>query len=426
MERRTIALLDANAFFASCAAAANPDLAGKPIVVAGDPGSRHGIVLAVSYAARQGARGPVRAGMPLAQALRLLPRQVILIPPDYRLYARVSARMFAIMRRYTPLVEAASIDEAWMDWSGCLHLHGGDPLALARKLKAEIRGELGLSVSVGIAWSRVTAKVAAELQKPDGLTWLQPRDWEERVWPLPVGELYGVGPRTAEKLRAFGIRQVGELAAADPERLRAAFGALADYLVAAAAGRDEGAVDPHAQGAVKSVGHSLTLPRDVGDAAGQRAVLLSLADQVGRRLRKHGLVGRTVQLSIRDVHFKTITRARTLPRATDATAAIYAAACALLAEHWPGHRPVRLLGVAVSHLEPAAAALGQLTLFEAPDALERQRRADRAADALRDRFGEEAVIRGAQLLHPRGRQLLDKGRHGTSFALERGGEGEPE
>ncbi|BDG61396.1 DNA polymerase Y family protein [Caldinitratiruptor microaerophilus] len=415
MSDPVIALLDANAFYASVAVAVEPSLRGRPVVVAGDPHTRHGIVLSASYEARRLARGKVRAGMPLAQALRLLPRDVVVVPPDYRLYTDYSRRMFAIMRRFTPVVEVASIDEGWMDWTGCLHFHGGDPVRMALALKAAIRKELGILVSVGVAWSRVTAKMAAELEKPDGLTVLAPPDWPVRVWPLPVGELYGVGPRTVPKLEQMGIRTIGDLAGADPAVLRRRFGAFGEYMRAAALGQDGGRVDPQAGDEVKSISHSLTLPADAGDWVEQKAVLLSLADQVGRRLRKSGLMGRTVTLTIRDGRFRTITRARTLPRPTDLTEEIYGAAARLLEAHWPDGRPVRLLGVGVSQLVPAAEAYGQLTLFDEPDRVVRRRRADLAADALRDRFGEEAVMRGGQLLSRRGRRLLDKRAHGTSL-----------
>lgn len=428
MRTPVIALLDANAFYASVAAAVDPCLRGRPVVVAGDPESRHGIVLSASYEARRQARGRIRAGMPLVQALRLLPRDVVLVPPDYRLYVEYSRRMFAILRRFTPVVEVASIDEGWMDWTGCLHLHGGDPVRMALALKAAVRHELGISVSVGVAWSRVTAKMAAELEKPDGLTVLAPADWPARVWPLPVGELYGIGPRTVPKLQALGIATVGDLARADPLLLRRQFGAFGEYMRLAALGQDGGGVDPQAGEEAKSVSHSLTLPADAGSWAEQKAVLLSLADQVARRLRKAGFMGRTVTLSIRDTALRTITRAVTLPRPADTTEPIYRAAARLLEAHWPDGRPVRLLGVAVSRLVPAAAAHAQLTVFDRPDALLRSRNVELAMDAIRDRFGEEAVLRGGQLLSARGRRLLDRKAHGTSLqkdVLRQDGTGRP-
>lgn len=415
MEPVTIALVDANAFYASCTVAANPALKGRPLVVAGDPTSRHGIVLAASYEARRAARGPIRAGMPLGQALRLLPRDTVVVPPNFPLYVEKSRQMFAIMRRFTPVVEPASIDEGWMDWTGCLHLFGGDPVGMAVKLKEAIRQEVGITVSVGIAWSKVTAKMAAELEKPDGLTLLTPRDWEARVWPLPVGELYGVGSRTVPKLEALGIRTIGDLARADPALLRARFGAFGVYMHLAANGRDGGRVDPQAHDEAKSIGHSLTLPVDFRERDEQKAVLLSLADQVGRRLRRAGYLARTVQITIRDTAFRTITRSRTLAAPTDETDRIYATACELLEAHWPPGRPVRLLGVAAQQLVPAAGYMAQLTLFDDPADVERRRRVDRAADLLRDRFGEEAVIRAGQLLSQTGRRVLDKRLHGTSL-----------
>lgn len=415
MEPVTIALLDANAFYASCTVAANPELRGRPLVVAGDPESRHGIILTASYEARRVARGKIRAGMPLPQALRLLPRDVVVVPPDFPLYLEKSRQMFAVMRRYTPVVEPASIDEGWMDWTGCLHLHGGDPLALALKIKADIQREVGITVSVGIAWSKVTAKMAAELQKPDGLTLLTPADWQERIWPLPVGELYGVGGKTVPKLAGLGIHTIGDLARAEPALLRSRFGAFGEYMHLAANGRDGGRVDPHAHDEAKSIGHSLTLPVDFWERTEQKAVLLSLADQVGRRLRRAGYMSRTIQLTVRDTAFRTITRSRTLPAPTDVTDQIYEVACELLDEHWPRHKPVRLLGVAAQQLLPATARATQLTLFEDPAEAERRRRIDRAADLLRDRFGEETVVRAGQLLSRTGRRILDKKVHGTSL-----------
>lgn len=429
MTRPTVALLDANAFYASVTVAERPELAGRPLLVAGDPSSRHGIVLTASYEARRVARGKIRAGMSVAQALRLLPRDVLVVPPDYRLYQEYSRRMLAVMRRFTPVIEPASIDEAWMDWSGCLHLHGNDPVTMAARLKAAVRDAVGITVSVGVAWSKVTAKMAAELQKPDGLTVLTPDDWPRRLFSLPAGELYGVGPRTAPKLAELGIRTIGDLAAAEPALLRRRFGVFGDYMIAAARGEDHGTVDSHAGETVKSVGHSLTLPADAATHAQQRAVLLSLADQVGRRLRKAGYLGRTVTITIRDTAFRTMTRAQTLPAPTDVTEHIYRVAVELLLANWTDGRPVRLLGVSVSQLAPVAAErTAQLTLFEDPLQRDKLRRVDRAADLLRDRFGEEAVIRAGQLTSDTGRRILDKKAHGTSLQKDflRRGPSEPD
>lgn len=412
MPERIIALIDGNCFFASCYQATDPGLRGKPVVVAGDPERRQGVVLAVSYEARRLARGPVHAGMPLAQALRLLPRQVILRPPDQRLFGRISDRLYALLGRFSPLNERASIDEVYADWTGCTHLFGGDPVSMARQVKAAIAAEVGVPVSVGIGWSKVVAKVAAELQKPDGLTWLTPADWVARVYPLPVGALFGVGPRTVPKLRRWSIETVGDLAAADPVLLRRAFGVYGEQMRLAARGEDSDPVRPTELDPAKSISHATTLARNVRERDEQRRILLDLTDMVGGRLRQAGLAGRTVTLTIRDPAFQTITRSHSLARATDLTEEIYAAACQLLDRHWPPGKPVRLLGVGIANLRPVAALAHcrQLSLFDAPAPpdsgtpappppvdVARKRRLDQAVDAIRARFGESAALRLTQL-----------------------------
>lgn len=253
---RIVALVDGNCFFASCLQAADPALRGRPVVVAGDPEQRQGVVLAVSCEARRLARGPVRAGMPVGQARRLL------------------------------------------------------PVTMARRVKAAIAAAIGIPVSVGIGHSKIVAKTAAELEKPDGLTWLQPPDWRERVYPLPVGDLYGVGPKTLPKLQRFGIRTVGDLARADAGLLHRVFGVYGEQMRRAARGEDDDPVHPNDPEETKSFSHATTLPRDLRDRAEQRQVLLDLSDQVARRLRQAGFAGRTIALSIRDPSFRTITRSR--------------------------------------------------------------------------------------------------------------------
>lgn len=413
MPDRIISLVDCNAFYAACEILRQPALAQRPLLVAGDPRKRHGIVLTASYAARRASGGQVHSGMPLWQALRLLPRDTVVLPPDHEWYADVSQRVMAVLARFSPVVEVASIDEAWSDWTGCEHLFGGDARTMAQRVKDAIRQEIGISVSAGVAWSRMTAKMAAELEKPDGLTVLTRADWIVRVYPLPVSELYGVGPRTAPKLMQVGIQTVGDLAQADPDLLRNLLGSTGLTLQAAARGADTDPVMPRHQADAQSIGHSLTLPRDTVDTSEIHAVLLTLADQVGARLRRHGFVGRTVTLQIRDAAFKTITRSRTLPQATAATDQIYQTALALLADNWQPSKPVRLLGIQVSRLERTAEAP------PAAPAARRTQRRDAAVDAIRARFGSGAIMRAAQLDSPLARGLLDQRRHGSSFQRDR-------
>ncbi|HYF78463.1 MAG TPA: DNA polymerase IV [Symbiobacteriaceae bacterium] len=408
---RIIALTDANAFFASCLQAADPKLRGRPVVVAGDPTARRGVILAVSYEARRAARGPVRAGMPLGEARRLLPPEVIICPPDNQLFTNYSDRMHAVLERFSPVNERASIDEVYSDWTGCTHLFGDDPVRMARLVKAAIRSEIGITVSVGIGQSKVMAKVAAELQKPDGLTSLTSETWRERVYPLQVGELFGVGPKTVPKLQRMGIYTVGELAEADPARLNRVFGIYGPHLRASARGEDSDPVRAHLPEETKSVSHATTLPRNITDRGEQRLVLLELSDQVGRRLRALGFAAKTVSLQVRYPSFETTIRSRTLPAPSELTDVIHATACQLLDEHVAPGQAVRLLGVGVHNLcKPVAAGemRKQLTLFELEQREERvpektavpeakRRTVDQVMDQIRERFGGRAIMRSSQL-----------------------------
>lgn len=393
---RTIALVDANAFFASCAALQDPGLRGRPVVVAGDPGQRHGVVLSVSYEAKQKARGPVHAGMPLGKALRVLPHDVVVVAPDHALYQRVSDHMYEILRRFSPLVVPASIDEAFLDWSGSLGPLGNDPVEVAVRLKQAIREEIGLTVSVGIGWSQVSAKMAAELQKPDGLTVLDRRGWSTRVYPLAVGELWGVGPKTVPKLHALGIRQVGDLAGADLSVLQAELGEYGRHIWTAAHGDDTEPVEARRQ--ERSLSHATTLAYDVSDRSEQKAVLLGLCDAVAGRLRANGYLARTVGIRIRTPEFRTFTHAKTLPLPTDVTNEIYLAACELLDRHLPPGRPVRLLGVELGGLVSEIDWQQQPLDFDASGTATRRRQVDHVVDQIRARFGKRALVRGSQLL----------------------------
>ena len=401
---RIISLIDGNCFFASCLQAAHPHLQGRPVVVAGDPAVRHGVILAVSYEARRLAKGPVRAGMPLGQARRLLPPEVNICPPDHALFSAYSDRMHAVLQRFSPLNERASVDEVYADWTGCTHLFGGDPVSMAKQVKQAIRDEVKIPVSVGIGRSKIVAKVAAELVKPDGLTCLTPDTWVERVYPLPVGDLYGVGPKTVPKLHRLGIYTVGELAAADPGQLLRHFGIYGPHLRTAARGEDTDPVREHQPDETKSVSHATTLPKDVADRGAQRLVLLELADQVGKRLRALGFAARTVTFQVRFPTFETVMRSRTLPVASDSTDAIYATACRLLEENVAPGQAVRLLGVGVSNFArpEATPAPKQLTLFdlEQPPQTGKRPAVDEAMDRIRAKFGDRAIVRVSQMESP--------------------------
>ncbi|MBE3585890.1 MAG: DNA polymerase IV [Thermoanaerobacter sp.] len=383
---RAILLVDMNAFFASVHQALDPALRGRPVIVAGDPARRHGVVLAASYEAR--AKG-VKTGLTVAEA-RLACPEGIFIKPQHELYVDFSARILRILHDFTPLVEPFSIDEAFLDVTGCYKLLGS-PVEIARQLKERIRREVGITCSVGIGPNKLLAKMAAELQKPDGLTVLTPEDVPRRLWPLPVRELFGVGPRYEEHLRKLNIHTIGDLANFPVDILKRRFGVYGETLWLFARGIDYSPVDPGSLKQVKSIGQQITLPRDYrGEEI--RVVLWELADRVARRARVGGYAGKTVILSLKDSHFNWLSRRKTLPCYTSLAEDIHRAAMDLLERHWSPRWPVRLVGLALGGL--AARLPEQLTLF---GQREKRQKAEQVCDNIKKRYGEKAIFRAVSL-----------------------------
>ncbi|HHW01424.1 MAG TPA: DNA polymerase IV [Thermoanaerobacterales bacterium] len=399
--------VDMNAFYASCHQAQDHTLKGRPVLVAGDPQKRNGIILTASYEAR---RFGVKTAMPNWQAKRLCPH-AIFIKPDYDLYVRTSSRVMDILGRFTPLVEVFSIDEAWLDVTGCEGLFG-DSVTIAQKIQKAIQQELDLPCSVGVSCNKLLAKMASDMKKPMGLTVLAPEDVPQMLWPLPVDELFGVGHRMAERLREMNITTIGDLARVPEELLQQAFGLNGRYLHLAANGIDDSPVDPHSMDSAKSMGHSTTLPRDVTSFEEAEMVLLSLSEQVGRRVRRENYMGRTVTLTLRDASFGTITRSVTIPY-TCATDDIYAAALKLLHAHWDGKTPLRLLGVSLSQL---IKEFEQVSLFKED---EKKNKLNQVVDEIKDRFGDGAIFR-AKLLKDEDLNERKLGKTGNNAPALRG------
>jgi len=384
---RAILHVDMNAFFASVEQQADAALRGRPVLVSGDPEGRS-VVSAASYEARQYG---VRAGMPLATARRLCPDAVV-VRARHREYARISRQILSILAEYTPLVEPYSIDEAFLDLTGCAAVAGA-PGQAAVSIKREIRESTGLTCSIGIAPNRLLAKMASDLEKPDGLVCLEPADIPRVLWPLPVNRLFGVGQKTAESLRSRGILTIGALAQMPVGLLQQGLGPGAARLSDLAWGRDDSPVVSEAA-AAKSISHEVTLATDSSDHNQVQELLLDMCDRVARRVRQAALQGRTVELKLRDAQFQTITRSRTLEAPTQLAEDIYAACLDLIARHWD-ENPLRLVGVALSQL--TSTGHGQLRF---PDGKERRRQLAVVTDAIRDRFGEDSLVR-ARLLSPR-------------------------
>ena len=370
---------DADAFFVACHQAEDPRLRGRPVVVAGDPRERHGVVLSASYEAR---RFGVRGAMPLARALGLYPRLTV-IAPDHHLYMTYGRRLAGVFDAFSPCVQRVSIDEAWIDMSGGLAPWQGDAAACARALKEAVRGDVGVVVSVGVAPNKYLAKQASDLDKPDGLTLLLERaEVERRVWPLPVGALYGCGAKTAARLSQVGIRRIGDLAAASPARLAPILGVSAEHLRARARGEDPTPVAAEPE-ALQSVGAERTLARDVSRREDAEPILLALSDEVAARLRALEREGHRVVLKYRTAAFRTHTHQRRLARPTAHAPEIYRVVAQLF-DARPVAEPVRLLGVQVADLV-APAHQGVLGVGR------RDLDLDRALDEIRRRYGDGAI-----------------------------------
>jgi len=381
--------VDMDAFYASVEERDRPELVGKPVIVGGTPEGR-GVVAAANYVAR---KFGVHSAMPAVTAHRLCPRGTFL-RPRMEYYAEVSDQIRAIFDKYTPLVEPLSLDEAFLDVAGSERLFGSAE-SIGRMIKQEIRDRLRLVASVGVAPNKFLAKIASDLKKPDGFVVVDPDRVQEFLDPLPVGRLWGVGKvtgRVFEKLGIHGIRQLRQMPV---ELLRHHFGSGGEHLWALSHGIDDRPVVPEQE--AKSISHETTFAKDLEDPEQMRAWLLELSEQVGCRMRRHSLKGRTVHLKVRFEDFHTITRAQTLPEPTNVTQEIWQTADQMFAERLPARRlHIRLLGVGMSGFEHPA--MVQLSLF--PEAEhERQARLDEVADQIKEKFGQAGLQRALGMLH---------------------------
>jgi DNA polymerase IV len=381
--------VDLDAFYASVEQLLDPALRGRPVVVGGL--GRRGVVAAASYEAR---RYGIASAMPMGRARRACPDAAFLAP-RFEVYAESSRAVMQILRSVTPLVEPIAMDEAFLDVRGAAR-RLGDGAAIARMIRARVRDETGLVASVGVASTKMLAKIASDLAKPDGLVVVQPGTELDVLHPLPVERLWGVGPATRARLGRYGVETIGDLAALPEATLVGALGASSGrHLHALAWNRDARAVEPVR--VAKSIGHEETFAHDLVERAPLEHEIVRLADRVGARLREAGRVARTIQLKVRYADFRTITRARTLAEPTDLAADVTRVATELLRGVEVGGG-IRLLGVSAQHLEPAAAVQGALIFDEdratsADTAARAQRRQlERSVDEVRDRFGHGAVV----------------------------------
>ena len=396
--QKVIFHIDVNSAFLSWTAAYRVRVLGEtldlreiPSAVAGEKANRHGIILAKSLPAK---KCGVKTGEPIFQAQKKCP-ELVLVPPDYGLYVQASRHLIALLKDFAPVVEQYSIDEAWADMTGTEGLYGS-PVAAAEMLRQKIYDELGFTVNIGVSSNKLLAKMAGDFEKPNKVHTLFPWEMEKKLWPLPVRELFMLGPATERKLHLMGIRTIGEMARTDVRLLRQRFGKVGESLWNSANGRYQenlrAATEPN-----KGFGNSTTLPSDVTDAAQAYRVLLSLCETVGMRMRQDKKATRCLSVSLRSKEFQTFSHQKTLPTATDSTEELFRVACQIFDEAWDGVTPLRQLGVQATRLEERGQR--QYSLFDIADAVDYEKKAklDDLIDDLREKHGE-GIIRRARFV----------------------------
>ncbi len=391
---RVILHCDQNCFFASVELLSHPDLRDVPMAVCGDPASRHGIILAKNEPAK---RFGIQTAETVWQARRKCP-SLVLLPPHHKLYREYSVRVNELYGQYTDLVEPFGIDESWLDITGSMHLFGGDPVAIADELRRRVREELGLSISVGVSFNKIFAKLGSDYKKPDATTLISPENWQEIVWPLPVGAMLFVGRSAQRTLAQYGVETIGQLAACRPEMLEKLLGKLGRQLHEYANGLDRSPVRPQAEREpVKSVGNGTTFPHDLTRWEEVRAGLAALSDSVAMRLRRQGLYCSGVQVTIKDSSFRSISRQKRLESPTRLMKDIQRAAMELTRSAWRAPTPIRMLTVTALHITESAESFEQLDLLGAGRAVSdaRQEKLESAVRAIRDKFGDGSITFGS-------------------------------
>ena len=389
---RIILHCDLNSFYASVELLSHPDLRTVPMAVSGDPASRHGIILAKNEPAK---KYGVQTAETIWQAKRKCP-DLVLLPPHHALYREYSKRVNAIYDQYTDLVEPFGIDESWLDVTHSLHLFGGDAKALADRLRARIKEELGLTLSVGVSFNKVFAKLGSDYKKPDATTVIGRENWREIVWPLPVGALLYVGGAARKLLGQYGVETIGQLAACRPEMLETLLGKMGLQLHDYANGLDQSLVRSRYDAEpVKSVGNGTTFPQNLTTRAQVQAGIAVLADSVATRLRRHGLYAGGLQVTVRDPQFRDRSRQCQLPAPTHQIRELTETAMALTEQLWRPPAPIRALTVTAIHLVPSEDAYEQTDLFTAAPKKEKLEKLEGAVDQIRKKYGGGAIVFGA-------------------------------
>ena len=391
---RVIFHCDCNSFYASVELLSHPELRDVPVAVCGDPDSRHGIILAKNEPAK---RFGIQTAETVYSALRKCPN-LTLLPPHHDRYRTKSRQVNAIYARYTDRVEPFGIDESWLDMTGTWHLFGPSPQAVADQIRHVVREETGLTLSVGVSFNKVFAKLGSDYKKPYATTVIGREDFRRIVWPLPVGSLLYVGRATQKTLEGLGVRNIGQLAGADPDQLRQALGKLGGELRCYARGEDDAPVRRAGeQPEVKSVGNNMTFRRNLVSRADIVTGVTALSDEVAARLRAQGLLCTVVQVLIKDTELRSITRQAPLLAPTHLARDIASAALALVDKNWPVNKPIRMLSVTAMGLTDGTDAW-QLSLLEPePQSDQKRERLEQSLDAIRKKYGKSSIASANRL-----------------------------
>lgn len=404
---RSVLHIDMNACYASIECLYDPSIRNLPVAVGGDVEARHGIILAKNQIAK---RFGVKTGEALWQAKQKCP-ELHIVPPHFDRYLRFSRMAREIYADYTDLVEPFGLDEVWCDVTGTQKLRERGLEALANEIRERVKFELGITISVGVSWNKIFAKLGSDYKKPDAVTVFTPENYRDKVWPLPASDLLGVGRATERKLASRGIHTIGDIAAAPPSMLRGILGKWGLILHDFAAGYDSSPVARAGDEAViKSIGNSTTTPRDLSCDEDAGIVYWMLCESVAERMRESGFLCRGVQVHIRDNELASFERQLKLESPTCLASTLHEAAMRLLRENWDWHKPLRSIGVRATDLLPASTPV-QCSIFEDSERQEKRERLERSVDDLRRRFGHYCVGRAVCVSDPTLRNISPKDEH---------------
>jgi DNA polymerase-4 len=389
---RIIFLCDCDAFFASVEELFHPELKKAPMAVCGNPENRHGIILAKNQLAKGFG---VKTAETIGEAKRKCP-ELVLAPARRGEYSKYCGIVNGIYGQYTDIIERGGIDESYLDVTGSLHLFGGEPVGMARRIQAHVLEETGLTVSIGISFNKIFAKLASEIKKPNGVSLVSRENYKTVVWPMPASALFLVGKKTAEELSRMNIATIGQLAAADEEWLTRRLGKLGEQLHTYANGLDDAPVQESDD--IASVGNGMTFRRNLVTRGDIATATGFLADEVARRMRRYDVKCMTVQVSIKDTSLKVITRQKALERPTWLAAELAREAAALIEASWKPGAPIRMLTITAQKLLPAGESTEQTTLFcgeHEAESREKRERLEKAMDKVRDKYGFGSISAGS-------------------------------